>query len=196
MRASRSLNHCATPLMNLHPPENPHRLQLEPLDSRSEKWASNDASIISKSSGHSSQTENVAHRDSDVRMESERADCADTSRSGFDLDYLANCKRSPKQRFVVVHSYRDHLHDPVLRPSPQAGQGSQNRIPFQVLVPSPSTSYVHCSEYKKLIFPEKLHFMLHQLEKEGLQHVCCWKPHGRCFLVGDKKAFATTVASR
>jgi hypothetical protein len=34
-------------------------------------------------------------------------------------------------------------------------------------------------------FPEKLHYMLSEMEKEGLEHIVSWQPHGRCFVVHD-----------
>jgi hypothetical protein len=42
-------------------------------------------------------------------------------------------------------------------------------------------------------FPEKLHYMLSDMEKDGLQHVASWQSHGRCFLVHDQKLFARKV---
>lgn len=38
-------------------------------------------------------------------------------------------------------------------------------------------------------FPERLHYLLTELENDGLQHIACWRPHGRCFVVSDKKEF-------
>lgn len=32
-------------------------------------------------------------------------------------------------------------------------------------------------------FPVKLHYMLEDMEKDGLDHVMAWQPHGRCFIV-------------
>jgi hypothetical protein len=42
-------------------------------------------------------------------------------------------------------------------------------------------------------FPEKLHYMLSDMEQDGFQHVASWQPHGRCFLVHDPKLFAEKV---
>jgi hypothetical protein len=42
-------------------------------------------------------------------------------------------------------------------------------------------------------FPERLHYMLSDMEKDGLQHVASWQPHGRCFLVHDPNLFAEKV---
>lgn len=32
-------------------------------------------------------------------------------------------------------------------------------------------------------FPVKLHYMLSELEDDGLEHIASWQPHGRCILV-------------
>ncbi|CAB9496758.1 shock factor protein [Seminavis robusta] len=42
-------------------------------------------------------------------------------------------------------------------------------------------------------FPARLHYMLNELEKDGLSHIVSWQPHGRCFLVHDKKKFVDLV---
>jgi hypothetical protein len=42
-------------------------------------------------------------------------------------------------------------------------------------------------------FPEKLHYVLSEMEKDGLQHIASWQPHGRCFIVHDRKLFAEQI---
>jgi hypothetical protein len=42
-------------------------------------------------------------------------------------------------------------------------------------------------------FPERLHYVLSEMEKDGLQDVASWQSHGRCFLVHDQKLFTETV---
>ncbi|CAB9496763.1 shock factor protein 4 [Seminavis robusta] len=42
-------------------------------------------------------------------------------------------------------------------------------------------------------FPVRLHYMLNELEKDGLSHIVSWQPHGRCFLVHDQKKFVDLV---
>lgn len=49
---------------------------------------------------------------------------------------------------------------------------------------------------EQIIFPVKLHNMLNQVEKQGLADVVGWAPHGRCFLVRSKEAFASRILSR
>ena len=38
-------------------------------------------------------------------------------------------------------------------------------------------------------FPAKLHYLLSEMEKDGLDHIASWMPHGRCFLVHDINVF-------
>jgi hypothetical protein len=42
-------------------------------------------------------------------------------------------------------------------------------------------------------FPYKLHYMLTELETDGMDDVVSWQPHGRCFLVHNQKAFVEQV---
>jgi hypothetical protein len=47
----------------------------------------------------------------------------------------------------------------------------------------------YSSSKKDPDFAEKLHYMLSEMEKDGLQHIASWQPHGRCFIVHDRKLF-------
>lgn len=42
-------------------------------------------------------------------------------------------------------------------------------------------------------FPFQLHYILHELEKEGKADIISWLPHGRGFRVHDKERFVTEV---
>eukprot|EP00522_Entomoneis_paludosa_P015336 CAMPEP_0172441308 /NCGR_PEP_ID=MMETSP1065-20121228/1846_1 /TAXON_ID=265537 /ORGANISM="Amphiprora paludosa, Strain CCMP125" /LENGTH=248 /DNA_ID=CAMNT_0013190577 /DNA_START=6 /DNA_END=752 /DNA_ORIENTATION=- len=42
-------------------------------------------------------------------------------------------------------------------------------------------------------FPARLHYMLQEIEKDGLDHIVCWRPHGRAFMVVDQEAFAKEI---
>jgi hypothetical protein len=42
-------------------------------------------------------------------------------------------------------------------------------------------------------FPERLHYVLSDMKKDGLQHVASWQPHGRCFVVHDQKLFVEKI---
>jgi hypothetical protein len=43
------------------------------------------------------------------------------------------------------------------------------------------------------LFPARLHYVLEQLEKDGLDDVISWQPHGKAFLVKDAKRLETEV---
>jgi hypothetical protein len=44
------------------------------------------------------------------------------------------------------------------------------------------------TEAIKDIFPVRLHYMLSEMEKDGLEHIISWQLHGRCFIVHDSDA--------
>jgi hypothetical protein len=49
------------------------------------------------------------------------------------------------------------------------------------------------SSKKDSQFPEKLHYVLGEMEKDGLQHIASWQPHGRSFIVHDQELFAEKI---
>ena len=42
-------------------------------------------------------------------------------------------------------------------------------------------------------FPVRLHYVLAEMEADGLQHVASWQPHGRCFIIRNQKEFVANV---
>lgn len=80
--------------------------------------------------------------------------------------------RPGKHHITVQHNYHDHAYD--------VNCGQPRRMPAKGGVVTP--------------FPLKLHTMLDAVEKEGLEHIVSWQPHGRCFVVHDPKAFADILA--
>jgi hypothetical protein len=42
-------------------------------------------------------------------------------------------------------------------------------------------------------FPVKLHYMLSELETDGMDDIVSWQPHGRCFLVHKQQQFVEQV---
>lgn len=42
-------------------------------------------------------------------------------------------------------------------------------------------------------FPSKLHYMMSELEKEGINDVISWQPHGRSFVILNRKKLEETV---
>eukprot|EP00977_Amphora_coffeiformis_P027532 scaffold34619_cov183-Amphora_coffeaeformis.AAC.9 len=47
--------------------------------------------------------------------------------------------------------------------------------------------------HSEAIFPVKLHYMLSDMEADGLAHIVSWQPHGRCFIVHKPKEFGETI---
>jgi hypothetical protein len=42
-------------------------------------------------------------------------------------------------------------------------------------------------------FPVKLHYMLSEMEADGMDDIVSWQPHGRCFLVHKQQDFVDKV---
>lgn len=42
-------------------------------------------------------------------------------------------------------------------------------------------------------FPVKLHYILSELENDGLDHIISWQPHGRCFIVRNQVDFVNQI---
>jgi HSF-type DNA-binding len=199
--ASPSYTRCTSMLMNSLTPENLAFLQSNHQDSQPRQCASKSEQLapsISEGSGATNGTQDNHYRGFHG-MDDMGSECKDASLSEY-VDVHLGRKRKYNQRLVTVHSYREHLNDPFLRLSrrerPKNLPPRRTRKSFTELVSLSSSTSINSSRYKMLIFPEKLHLMLHQLENEGLQHICCWKPHGRCFVIGDKDEFASAVAPR
>lgn len=45
-------------------------------------------------------------------------------------------------------------------------------------------------------FPVKLYAMLEGTQKEGLEHIVSWQPHGRCFMVHEPTEFVADILPR
>lgn len=43
-------------------------------------------------------------------------------------------------------------------------------------------------------FPVKLHYLLEDMESDGLGHIVSWQPHGRCFIVHKPKQIESVLA--
>jgi hypothetical protein len=43
------------------------------------------------------------------------------------------------------------------------------------------------------IFPAVLHSMLDEVEEKGYSHIVSWQPHGRCFVVHNRKEFVRLI---
>lgn len=42
-------------------------------------------------------------------------------------------------------------------------------------------------------FPVKLHYMLSELEKDGLDDIISWQPHGRCFVIHKQQELVDKI---
>jgi hypothetical protein len=75
----------------------------------------------------------------------------------------------------VQHNYRDHAN-----------------VSEQSLQSSGAVGGVaHAASDRN--FPVKLHFMLNELDADGLAHLVSWQPHGRCFVVHRQEDFVNTI---
>jgi hypothetical protein len=45
-------------------------------------------------------------------------------------------------------------------------------------------------------FPAQLHFVLSELEADGMSDICGYQPHGRCFVVRKPKEFVEQILCR
>ena len=85
-------------------------------------------------------------------------------------------------KLFVEHNYQDHSQDPVYHDTSTAvsSDGKRRGPRGGVLVP----------------FPEKLYLMLAGVQKDGLEDVVSWQPHGRCFAVHQPQRFVEEVMPR
>jgi HSF-type DNA-binding len=74
----------------------------------------------------------------------------------------------------VQHNYRDHANIT----DNMSGLAGNNEL-------------AHSASDRN--FPVKLHFMLNELESDGLSHIVSWQPHGRCFVVHKQEDFVKTI---
>jgi hypothetical protein len=77
----------------------------------------------------------------------------------------------------VEHNYRDHAEEL---------EGEIVEIPA-----SPKRG-----KAPEQAFPVKLHYMLSEVEVDGLDSIVSWQVHGRCFVVHDQEKFANEVLSK
>lgn len=85
-------------------------------------------------------------------------------------------------KHYVEHNYHDHLHDPIVEDTTDEVTGANKRRAHRGGVAVP--------------FPEKLHYMLSQVDGEGVSHIVSWQPHGRCFIVHKPQQFVQEVMPR
>jgi hypothetical protein len=58
------------------------------------------------------------------------------------------------------------------------------------VIPQPSTGESNAASTRSdRNFPVRLHYMLSELEKDGMDHIVSWQPHGRCFIIHKQNQF-------
>jgi hypothetical protein len=75
----------------------------------------------------------------------------------------------------VVHSYHDYANET----EKLAERAENQRYMGEHTQPNPGEEN----------FPVKLHYMLTELETDGMDDIISWQPHGRCFLVRKQHQF-------
>jgi hypothetical protein len=82
----------------------------------------------------------------------------------------------------VAHNYIDYAHE-LEKVEEKAG----NQLMEE------HTQASNMSSGGEQNFPVKLHYMLNELEKDGMDEIVSWQPHGRCFLVHKQQQFVDHV---
>jgi hypothetical protein len=90
---------------------------------------------------------------------------------------------SETKRVVVDHRYIDHYHDFVHLEGSQMFEGNITA----------TAALLSGRGGVKIPFPDRLHDMLEQMSREGLDHVVSWQPHGRCFVVHQPNEFVEKI---
>jgi hypothetical protein len=85
----------------------------------------------------------------------------------------------------VVHNYHDYANE-----VDQGGESSGDL--HHMKEHTQSSNMNHGGEQN---FPVKLHYMLNELAKDGMDGIVSWQPHGRCFLVHKQQQFIEQVLS-
>lgn len=95
-------------------------------------------------------------------------------------------------KHYVEHDYHDHARDPSI-PIGQSTETVTNQ--GDDIADDDSTEKKRCGHRGGVAvpFPEKLHYMLSQMEKNETAHIVNWQPHGRCFVVHKPKEFVEDI---
>jgi hypothetical protein len=84
----------------------------------------------------------------------------------------------------VFHDYHDYANEA------EKGEGSLENLQHQHVEEHTQSSSLNRGEQN---FPVMLHYMLNELEKDGMDNIVSWQPHGRCFLVHKQQQFLEHV---
>jgi hypothetical protein len=81
---------------------------------------------------------------------------------------------------TVAHNYHDHSTEEKV---------DDNKI----VEDKPATEGQSESNRVEQNFPVKLHYMLSELESDGMEDIIAWQPHGRCFVVHRQNDFVEKI---
>ena len=114
-------------------------------------------------------------------------------------------------KHYVEHNYHDHAHDPVEMEPATIGEEEFDSAPST----KKNDSKISCNDGSNAVtggsgnkkrrghrggvavpFPEKLHFMLSRMDREGNNDIVTWQPHGRCFIVRKPTEFVEKIMPR
>lgn len=95
-----------------------------------------------------------------------------------------------KTTTTTVPSYRDfaHVEEEDFQQSSESG-GRMGVTQVGAFSSANTTNGVKNEQN----FPVKLHFMLSDMESDGLDYIISWQPHGRAFMVHKQEAFVARV---
>jgi HSF-type DNA-binding len=94
---------------------------------------------------------------------------------------LGNAETCKAQPSIDEHT---HQHAPVQISSSYHDHSSSPTAPDSI------------SEYRPFPrFPEKLYGLLARAGEEGYSHIISWQPHGRCFIVHNRRAFTSQLSN-
>jgi hypothetical protein len=97
-----------------------------------------------------------------------------------------NEEKAEQHNEKVVHNYHDYANEVEKVETESAGDLHYQHLEEH----TPSSSMSNGGEQN---FPVKLHYMLNELEKDGMDDIVSWQPHGRCFLVHKQQQFVEQV---
>lgn len=95
-------------------------------------------------------------------------------------------------KHYVEHNYHDHARDPFVSNE----QGTDEVANLGDHIDDDENAKKKRGGHRGGVavpFPEKLHYMLSQMEQNETPDVVNWQPHGRCFIVHKPKEFVEDI---
>lgn len=94
-----------------------------------------------------------------------------------------------RKRMFVVHNYTDYAYV-----SNKRFENNDRSAKVEEILPK-KTKKQQCAN-TFMAFPQKLHHILCQVEKNDQTSIISWQPHGRAFVVHDKETFTEKIMSK